>query len=88
MDRDIAETDRPDFLPARRKLWIEYDQAAAAEMKKAAAYCRIEAKRATDDARKGLVATGNELAEDVGSSIEECGKQTELLGKHISSKTG
>lgn len=57
-------------------------------MKKAAAYCRIEAKRATDDARKELVAIGNELAEDVGSSIEECGKQTELLGKHISSKTG
>lgn len=36
-------------------------EAAGAEMKKAAAYCRIEAQRATGEARDGLVASGKEL---------------------------
>ena len=45
-------------------------QVATAEMKKAAAYCLIEAKRATGDARDGLVGAGHELeklADDVKS---------------------
>ena len=68
-------------------------RAAAAEMKKAAAYCRIEAKRATDETRKGLVASGKELeklADEVKSGSVDAVKVVNAtfarayhaLGKH------
>ena len=62
-------------LEKAHKSFLEKDfDAAASEMKKAAAYCLIEAKRATGDARDGLVGAGRELeklADDVKSGTVE-----------------
>ena len=56
--------------------------AAAAEMKKAAAYCLIEAKRATSVGRDGLVAAGHELeklADDVKNGTVDAIKSVDSV---------
>jgi hypothetical protein len=77
------------FHKARENFLKKDLKGAASEIRKGAAFLKLQAARATNEGKKGLnasIAELEKLANDVGKAIEKTGQEIDKLGKVIEPK--